>query len=146
MGLIFVLELSLAELGCATSSLETVLLSFLHSGVTCEKTCSLESSTVCLISEKQCSCDAVTDSASLTGNTTTVYVSNDIKLTNVVCEVEGLIYDELECFKTKVVVNVSAVDCNYTSTGYCRSTAKATVKCITTSQKEFPSGRMLTIW
>jgi len=111
------MRLSLGELACATSCLETVLLSFLHSGVSCEETCLLEERTVCVVSEEESSGNAVADCACLTGDTTTVNVSNDVKLTCCVCYAEGLVDDELECFKTEVIVNVTIVDCDLACTG-----------------------------
>ena len=111
------LYLSLGELACATSCLETVLLSFLHSGVSCEETCLLEERTVCGVSEEESSGNAVADCACLTGDTTTVNVSNDIELALCVCYAEGLVDDELECFKTEIIVYVSAVDGDNACTG-----------------------------
>ena len=88
-------ELSLRELRCTTSSLESVLLSFLHTRVTSEKSCLLKSRTkFCIILEK-CTGEAVTDSACLTGNTAACYTANDIELAESVGECEGLTYDEL---------------------------------------------------
>ena len=59
----------------------------------------------------------MTDSACLTGETAAVYVSNDVKLTNGFGNTEGLVNDELEGIKTKVIVNISAVDGDSAGTG-----------------------------
>jgi len=110
-------NLSLGELACATSCLETVLLSFLHSGVSCEEACLLEERTVCVVSKEKSSCNAVTDSTCLTGDTTTVNVCNDVVLAHCGCYAEGLVDDELECFKAEIIVDVTAVDCDLACTG-----------------------------
>ena len=57
------------------------------------------------------------DSACLTGETAAVNVCNDVKLTNGLSNTEGLVNDELEGLKTKVIVNISAVDGDNAGTG-----------------------------
>ena len=72
----------------------------------------------------------MTDSACLTGDTTTVYKSDDVPLTFCACNTEGLVNDELECLKTEICVDILAIDCNnactgndsYTSNGFLSST------------------------
>ena len=54
-------KLSLGELRCAASCLETVLLSFLHSRVTSEEASLLEKGAVRIVSEKESAGYAVTD-------------------------------------------------------------------------------------
>ncbi len=110
-------KLSLGELACATSGLETVLLSFLHTRVASQEACCLESGLVCLVSENECAGEAVADRACLAGETAACYVCNDIELTNVAGNLEGLVYDELHCVETEVLVNVAAVDGDSTGTG-----------------------------
>ena len=112
-------KLSLGELRSTTSCFETVLLSFLHSGVTGEKTGLLEGRTesfcICL---KKSSGDTVTDGACLTGYTAAYDVANDIKLAHVAGEFQGLTNDELEGLKTKILVDILLVDGYNTRAGY----------------------------
>ena len=72
---------ALAELRSATSCFETVFLSFLHTRVTGEQTCSLEERTIGLINLKKCTGEAVADSACLTGDTAALNGADDIELT-----------------------------------------------------------------
>ncbi len=59
-------DLSLRELRCTTSSLESVLLSLLHTRVTSKKTSLLKKGLVGLISEEKCTSNTVTDRTCLT--------------------------------------------------------------------------------
>ena len=61
-------RLSLGELRSATSGLETVLLSFLHTRVTRQETCLLEQGLVGFVGEDERTGDAVTDRACLPGD------------------------------------------------------------------------------
>ena len=61
--------LALGELGSATCGLQTVLLSFLHSGIAGHEAGSLQGRTVLGIQDNQSAGNAVTDSAGLAGNT-----------------------------------------------------------------------------
>ena len=110
-------NLSLGELGSTTSCFETVLLSFLHSGVSGEESCLLEKGAVGIVSEKECAGYTVADCACLTGDTAAVYVSNDVVLADSVCNAEGLVDDELEGFEAEVIVYVTAVDGDLAGTG-----------------------------
>ena len=110
-------RLSLRELRCATSALESVLLSFLHTRVSGEESCSLECGTVVLISGDESASYAVTDSACLTGDTATVNVSNDVELTHSAGYAEGLVDDKLESFETEILVNILTVDSDLTVAG-----------------------------
>ena len=113
LGLSFGVWLSLGELACATSCLETVLLSFLHTRVSREEACLLELGTESLVCEKKSTGNAVTDSACLTGDTAAANVSYDIELAFCACDAEGLVDDELECFESEVVFYVATVDCDF---------------------------------
>ena len=113
LGLSFAVWLSLGELACATSCLETVFLSFLHTRVSREEACLLEEGTIGIVSEEERSGHAVTDSACLTGDTAAANVSYDIELAFCACYAEGLVDDELECFKSEVVFYVATVDCDF---------------------------------
>ena len=109
--------LSLGKLRCTTRSLESVLLSFLHSGVTSEEACLLEKGLVVLVSGKESTSNAVTDSACLAGEAAAAYVNNYVELANGVGNTEGLIYNVLHGLKTEVLIDTSAVDGNNTGTG-----------------------------
>ncbi len=110
-------SLTLGELRSATCSLETVLLSLLHSGVTSEEASSLENRAQLIGVLQQSSGNTVTDSTSLTCYTTTCNCADDIELLNCICKCEGLTNDELESLKTEVIVNASAVNCDRTAAG-----------------------------
>ena len=102
--------LTFRELRCATSGFETVFLSFLHSRVTSEKACFCEERFVRCVCEEQRSCNAVTDSACLTGDAAAFSRAYDVEFAFRACYAERLIYDELQCFKTEVFVDVTSVD------------------------------------
>ncbi len=103
------INLSLGELRCATCSLESVLLSFLHTRVTGEKTCSLEERTIGLVCLKKCAGETVADCTCLTRDTAALNGADDIELTLGAGNGEGLIYDELESFETEILVNAALV-------------------------------------
>ncbi len=111
-------DLSLGELGSTTSCFETVLLSFLHSGVTGEKASLLQSGTECFcICLKKSSGNTVTDGTSLAGDTAADYIANDIKLAHIAGEFQGLTNDELEGIKTEIVIDISLIDGDHAGTG-----------------------------
>ena len=75
-------RLSLGELRSATSGLQTVLLSLLHSGVTGQETGGLQSGAILGIQGQQGTGNAVTDSAGLAGNAAAGNGDNDVDLAN----------------------------------------------------------------
>ena len=109
--------LSLGELTCATCGFETVLLSFLHTRVSCEEACLLEKRAVRIVSEEERTGYAVTDRACLTGDAAALYVGNDVVLAYGVGNAERLIDNELEGFKTEILVDVTTVDGDLAGTG-----------------------------
>ena len=58
----------------------------------------------------------MTDSTSLTCNATTVYTAYDIELISCSCKSKRLTNDKFKCFKTEIIVDISVVDCDFTST------------------------------
>ncbi len=110
-------KLSLGELRSTTCCLESVLLSFLHTRVTGEKTCTLKNGSVVLVSGKERTSRTVADSACLTRETAALYGSNDIKLAHGLGSCERLIDDELEGLKTEIVINGTSVYGDNTGTG-----------------------------
>ena len=73
-------RLSLAELRCATSGFEAVLLTFLHTRIAGQEASLLQDSAVLIALLQQGAAQAVTDSASLTGNTAAGNADDDIVL------------------------------------------------------------------
>ena len=108
------MRLSLAELRSTTSSLETVLLSFLHSRVTSEETSSLKCRTELCVILEQGTGDTVTDRTSLTGYAAALYSADHVELFEGISQCQRLTNDELESLKTEVIVDASAVDSNVT--------------------------------
>ena len=111
------LGLSLRELGSTACGFEAVLLSFLHTGVTGEESCLLEGGTVGCVCLKQSLCNAVTDGACLSGESSAVYAADDVELTESVGNGEGLVNDELESFETEILVNILTVDVDNAGSG-----------------------------
>ena len=103
-------RLALGELGSATCGLQTVLLSFLHSGVAGHETGSLQRSAVLGVQQNQSTGDAVTDSAGLAGNAATCDGDNDVNLAHQVGGDQGLTDDQLQGLQTEVIVDVAAID------------------------------------
>ena len=101
---------ALAELGSATCGLQTVLLSFLHSGVAGHEASSLQSGAVLGIQSDQSTGDAVTDSAGLAGNAAASDGDNDVNLAQQVSGDQGLTDDQLQGLQTEVIVDVAAID------------------------------------
>ena len=105
--------LCLGELVSTSCSLQAVLLSFLHSGVSGEVACALEHGTEVLgVVLEQSSGDTVTDRARLTGHAAAGDVADNVKAIGKTCQLEGLTDDNLECVKTEVIVDLSVVDDN----------------------------------
>ena len=108
--------LTLRELRSTSCSFETVLLSFLHSGVTSEEAFLLEESSELGVSLEECSGKTVSDSTCLTCNAAACNCADDVELVSSIGNAEGLTNDELQGLKAKVVVDISAVDGNLTGT------------------------------
>ena len=108
-------RLSLAELRCAASCLQTVLLSLLHTRISREEACLLQHRTIVLICFKQCSRDAVTDSACLAGHTAADDIDADVKLLAGLSRNKRLTNRHSQNLKAKIVLDVSLVDRNLTS-------------------------------
>ncbi len=104
---------ALAELRCATGAFETVFLSFFHSRVSGKESCLFEGGTKLFVILKERAGNTVADCACLTGNSAAAYAADDVKLLGCVCKSERLTYDELESFKTEIIVYVSVVDCDF---------------------------------
>ena len=108
-------QLSLGELRSATSGLQTVLLSFLHSGVTGQETGGLQRSTELGVDGQQGTGDAVTDSAGLAGNAAAADGNDNIDLVDQLSGDQGLTNDQLQGLQTEVIIDVAAIDDDGTS-------------------------------
>ena len=82
-------RLSLAELRCATSGFEAVLLSLLHSGVAGQEPGGLQSGAILGVHLQQGAADAVADGAGLAGDPAAGDGGGDIHLAQQVCGVHG---------------------------------------------------------
>ena len=107
----------LGELRSATSGLETVLLSLLHTRVAGQEAGGLQSGTVLSVGGQQSAGNTVTDSTGLTGDTATCDVGNDVELTGGAGNAEGLVDDELQGLETEVIIDGTAVDGDLTGAG-----------------------------
>ncbi len=72
---------------------------------------------VSFISCEERSCNTVTDSACLTCDTAADNVYDDVELACSVGYAERLVDDELQCFESEVIVNVTTVDSDLACTG-----------------------------
>ena len=91
--------------------MQSVFLTFFRTRVTSEVTFFLEYRSVCFaVCDAECSCDAVTDSACLTGITAAVHVDVDVKLVGRAGSNEGLIDDEFQRVKREILVESAFVD------------------------------------
>ena len=103
-------KLSLGELRSATSGLETVLLSLLHTRVAGQEAGGLQGGTVVRVSGQQSAGNTVTDCTCLAGDTATGNVGDDVKLAGSAGYAEGLVNDELQGLETEVLIDGTAVD------------------------------------
>ncbi len=76
-----------------TSLLQTWLTTFLHTRVTSQKTGLLQGVTEVRVNAEECTGDTVTNSAGLTGESTTIDVSDNVVLTVSLSNIEWLVYD-----------------------------------------------------
>ena len=110
------LELSLAELRCSTSCLETVLFTLFHTWITCKESSSFQNWSVLSVCLKQCSCNAVSDSTSLSCVSAAFYINENIKFALCLCSSQWLTNDNFQCFKTEILVDISFIDCDFACT------------------------------
>ena len=101
---------ALAELGCTTCSLQTVLLTFLHTRIAGQEASLLQDSAVLIALLQQGTAQAVADSASLTGNTAAGNTDDDVILALQAQQDQRRTDDQLQGLQTKVVVDVTIVD------------------------------------
>ena len=105
-------KLSLRELRRAASCLQAVLLSFLHSRVAGQETCSLERGAKLGVDAQQCACNAVTDGACLTGDAAAFDGADQVDLAQKVSGSQRLTDDHLQGIETEIIVDIATVDGN----------------------------------
>ena len=103
-------RLSLAELRCATSGFEAVLLTLLHTRIAGEEASGLQGGAELLIGQQQGAGHTVTDSAGLTGDAAAGDGGNDVHLAQLLGGSQGLTDQQLQGLQTEVLVDVTAVD------------------------------------
>ena len=108
---------ALRELGCTTCSLQTVLLTFLHTRIAGQEASLLQDRTVLLVLLQQSAAQAVADSASLTGNTAAGNADDDVVLALQAQQDQRRTDDQLQGLQTKVVVDITIVDGDLASAG-----------------------------
>ena len=108
---------ALAELRCTTSSLQTVLLTFLHTRIAGQEASLLQSRTVLVALLQQGAAQAVADSASLTGNTAAGNADDDVILALQAQQDQRRTNDQLQGLQTEVVVDITIVDGDLTGAG-----------------------------
>ena len=108
---------SLGELRCATGGFEAVLLTLFHSRITCQEACFFQNRTNFVAGLKQCTGQTVTDGTCLTGHAAACNGADDIEFTESIGQCKGLTNDEFQSIKSEIVVNVSAVDGDFTGAG-----------------------------
>ncbi len=110
-----VMKLSLAELWRPAGFLQTIFLSFLHTGITGKISRFLKDRSeifVCLI---QCPGQTMTDRTCLTGKSTAADIYLYIIFIRCICRLQRLTNDDLKGLKTKVIVHIFFIDRDFTS-------------------------------
>ena len=108
---------ALAELGCTTCSLQTVLLTLLHTRIAGQEASLLQDSAVLIALLQQGAAQAVADSASLTGNTAAGNADDDVILALEAQQDQRRADDQLQGLQTEVVVDITIVDGDLTGAG-----------------------------
>ena len=109
--------LSLGELWCSSSALKTVFLTLFHSWVTSQEASLLQDwAKVLAVILKQRSGNAVTNRACLTSYATACYTANNVELLVSLGQSQWLANDQLQCFETEIIVNISVIDGYLTGT------------------------------
>ena len=113
---LIILKLSFRELRCSTSCFETVFLTLFHTWITCKESSSFQNWSVLSVCLKQCSCNAVSDSTSLSCVSAAFYINENIKFALCLCSSQWLTNDNFQCFKTEILVDISFIDCDFACT------------------------------
>ena len=112
-----VLRLSLRELACSSCFLETVLLSFFHSGISCQESSSLEGRSVSFsVSFAESSGNSVSECACLTSVTTAMHCSDHVKLAFASSNFKRSLNLSLYDFLGKVIIERFLVYCDISVT------------------------------
>ena len=108
---------ALAELGSTTCSLQTVLLTLLHTRIAGQEAGLLQNGTVLIALLQQGAAQAVTDRTSLTGNTAAGNADDDIVLALQAQQDQRRTDDQLQGLQAEVVVDITIVDGDLASAG-----------------------------
>ena len=103
-------RLALAELRCATSGFEAVLLTLLHTRIAGQEASLLQNRTILIALLQQGAGQAVADSASLAGNTAAGNADDDVVLALQAQQDQRRADDQLQGLQTEVVVDITIVD------------------------------------
>src|SRR5215208_3541294 len=109
--------LSLRKLESFPSTLLSVLLAFLDTGIAGHQACMLESRTKVGIKFEQCSGDAVSDRSRLASRTTAGDVDDEVKLVRGFSQLQGLTNNHSQSFVREVTVKWFVVDLNFARAG-----------------------------
>ena len=104
------MKLSLGELWSTSCGFETVLLSFLHSGVAGHEAGGLQRSAVLRVQGDQSAGNAVADSTGLTGYAAAGDGDDNVNLAQQIGGDQRLTDDQLQGVQTEILVDVTAVD------------------------------------
>ena len=109
--------LSLRKLRCTSRAFKTVFLTLFHTRVTCQIAGFLEDRTILFVCLAQGAGDTVTDRACLACEAAAFDGNVDIKLTGCVGRLERLTDDNFQCLKSKIIFDVTLVDCDLAFAG-----------------------------
>ena len=109
--------LSLRKLRCTSRAFEAVFLTLFHARVTCEIAGFLEDRTILFVCLAQGAGDAVTDRACLACEAAAFDGDVDVELTGCVGRLERLTDDNFQCLKSKIIFDVTLVDCDLAFAG-----------------------------
>ena len=84
--------------------------------ITCKESSSFQNWSVLSVCLKQCSCNAVSDSTSLSCVSAAFYINENIKFALCLCSSQWLTNDNFQCFKTEILVDISFIDCDFACT------------------------------
>ena len=111
-------RLSLAELRCATCSLEAVLLTLFHTWITCKESSSFKSWSVVVVCLEKGSGKTVTDCSSLSCVSTAANINDHVEFTLCLCSSQWLTNDNFQSLKSEVLIDVSFIDSDFTCSRY----------------------------
>ena len=111
-------RLSLAELRSATSGFEAVFLTLFHSRITSQESCFFQNWSVVVVYSQKGTCNTVTDCSCLSCVSAAVNVYDHVKFISGLCSCQRLTNDNFQGLQTKILIDVSFIDGNFTSSRY----------------------------